>query len=197
MMSTHRLPTVLSSFTFVWAGLLLAGVLALAGCGGSAEELSCEQDPFQPQCEDLSEDDEALALFLDGLRLWLAWNDSSDTYIESVALSDIALDITPTEGRIVMQAGSSGQTEWLIQVDGLARSHFYPQVSDPQQLLQALWWQVDRPRGRWTLRVQARSDWPVGTYPGGLLLHLCQDAACTRSYPGSPMSLPLTLDVLP
>lgn len=48
-----------------------------------------------------------------------------------------------------------------------------------------------------TIRLVSRSDLAAGTYSSTLSIDLCADAACAKTYGASPLTLPVTLNVLP
>jgi hypothetical protein len=182
------------------AGLALAAGVGLSGCGGSADEYSttaCSEVDSEQVCATYS--DSSSALF-EVLELWVeldAWTPNNSGRIGDAWSPLAKLTLAPASANLSFVARQS-EPVWLRFGLGVW----------PAQAAAAMRFKLEDPAGwvldRWienagtahaALHLRVRTDVPAGTHRPALRLHLCHGADCSQTYHGSPVTLPLTLQV--
>jgi hypothetical protein len=192
--------TCFASTRRVRSTLTAAILVMLTACGGGPSYEECQNDPSLLGCADGSSSDAGQTIW-DGIQIWLSWtNDSSgsDPDIADAFIPVIHLGVQPevlAVQTVVGQFPLSSNTVSLRLAPAWMASQLKLLPHDPQDLLASshLVW---KGAGLGEFQMSWRNTLPAGHYRTELSVDLCQDSACTRRYLGSPLHLPVQLDVV-
>lgn len=188
--------------------LALVLVLIAAGCGGGSEDSGGEDtgSGSDSVCTDTGDNDEACISFsedsqviFDLVELWAQidfWTSGGGGVIEDAWSPLLKIGVAPRSGQARWTFGQppAGLRFQLAIWPQAAAQQMSFAIEDPDGLL--AFSRIESPATtRPALVLGLRASLPRGSHSGEIRLHLCRDPACERAYKGSPVRLPVSVQV--
>lgn len=184
--------------------ILLLATLLLAGCGGGDSEQNADQQQVCSEASDeqgcISFSEDAQVVF-DLAELWAQidlWFSSHGGVIDDAWSPLARVDVSPRQGHARWLSGQTNAVSLRFEL-GIwpqqAAQQMHLVVEDTQGWVGSS--RIERPRtANPSLVLNLHSaGWLPGRYQGEIKLHLCHDSFCTQTYHGSPVRVPLNLEV--